>query len=299
MVIKKDVKKFFVWDLNSILKIVSIIFILSLTVGVFVLMDRKDGDAQNVITVTGHGDVNVKPDTTKFTISASGSSKDIKTSQEIVNKKIKDAIVVLKKVGVLEKDIKTLQLDTYPKYSSRTTSCAGVSSGVKNVTVASAVRGKSGVATPVAAPTIEPASSCVNQTSEVVGYDTRQSLEVKITNIDKNPMLAELAISAVGKLGVETSGLTSFVDNTDQLKSLARAQAVKQAKEKANDIAKALGVELGDITSFSENSSDNIYPYAMRSAKFGMGVSDSAEVSSIPTGESKISTDVVITYSLE
>lgn len=295
MVIKKDVKKIFVWDLNSILKIVSIVFILSLTVGVFVLMNKEESAVgQNVITVTGHGDVNVKPDTTKFTISASGSAKDVKTSQEIVSKKIKDAIVALKKAGVLDKDIKTLQLDTYPKYSSRTTSCV---SNVKVPAGVSSTRNK-GVAVSTIEPAMVKAPDCTNQTSEIVGYDTRQSLEIKISNIDKNPMMAEKAIAAVGKIGVETSGLNNFVDNTEELKSIARTKAVKEAKEKAEDIARALGVDLGKITSFSENSSDNIYPYAMRSAKFGMGASD-MEVSSLPTGESKITTDVVITYSLE
>ncbi len=294
MVIKKDVKKIFVWDLNSILKIVSIVFILSLTVGVFVLMNKEEGAVgQNVITVTGHGDVSVKPDTTKFTISASGSAKDVKTSQEIVSKKIKDAIVALKKAGVLDKDIKTLQLDTYPKYSSRTTSCV---SNAKAPAGVSSTKNK-GVAVSAIEPAMVKAPDCTNQTSEIVGYDTRQSLEIKISNIDKNPMMAEKAIAAVGKIGVETSGLNNFVDNTEELKSLARTKAVKEAKEKAEDIARALGVDLGKITSFSENSSD-AYPYALRSAKFGMGASD-MEVSSLPTGESKITTDVVITYSLE
>ena len=289
-------------DLNSILKVVLIIFILSVTILAITKFDNdgkgfSDQKDQSVITVSGHGEMNVKPDTTKFTISVTGSGKDIKSSQEVVNGKMKLALDILKQKGIEDKNIKTLNYDTYPKYASKSTPCGVIPMG----------SAASSVATPAIYPlppdNISGGTSggsagyvgCINNSSEIVGYETSQSIEVKITNIDKNPDLAGTLITAVGKVGVQTGGLTNFVDNLDQVKQQVRDQAVQKAKAEALNIAKSLGVRLGKVTSFSENSGGIAYPM-MLSAK-AVGSADSS-VANLPTGENKVSSDVSVSYSV-
>lgn len=302
-----ELKKFL--ELNSLLKIVSILFILSITVlsivNIFERKEHGNKEQQNTITITGHGELNVRPDTTKFTISVIESGVDIKTSQNNATTKINEAIAILKENGIAEQNIKTLNFSTYPKYSSRTISCASTGVSVP-------VKGK-GVSSPasVGAPTIAPAvvsgktgvstanikaTNCVDRISEIVGYETNQSIEVKIKDISKNPELAGILVTAVGKVGVETSGLTNYVDDMDNLKQLARELAIQKAKAQVKDLEIALGVKLGKITSFSENVGGG-YPYSMMMSAKTVGASDSA-VANLPVGENTVTSDVSITYSI-
>lgn len=314
MVIKKDVKENFEFknllELNSLLKIVSILFILSITVLAIVnIFERKEKgiNEQNVIVVTGRGELNVKPDTTKFTISVTESGKDIKSSQDSATNKINAAIVILKQNGVLDKNIKTLNFNTYPKYGTRTANCSVSSPSAPSVAPVSASTKTKAVAIAVPPTAVSSSktvsgkttiiSNCVDKTSEIVGYETNQSIEVKITDINSNPNLAGILVSAVGKVGVQTSGLTNYVDDLDKTKQIVRELAIQKAKVQAQEIAKALGVKLVKITSFTENSGGGAYPYAMMSSK--MVGAESFDSVSLPVGEDKITSDVSVTYSIK
>ncbi|MEI6042178.1 MAG: SIMPL domain-containing protein [bacterium] len=328
MAIKKDVnevigmKKFL--ELNSLLKIVSILFILSITVLATVnIFERKEGDSknQNQIVVSGHSEINVAPDTTKFTISATESGKDIKSSQDAVTRKINDAILILKQNGVLDKNIKTANFNTYPRYSSRTAACGttvpstsgAVSVGGKGVqssvvapssltslktpsiaTGSAAVNGKAVVSSKA----ISVPNNCLDKTTEIIGYDTNQSIEVKLVDITRNPSLAGTLVTAIGRVGVQVSDITSYLDSLDKVKETVRDQAIKKAKVQAEIIAGSLGIKLGKITSFSENSGGgSLYP--MMSYKMSSVSADTATGASLPVGEDKISSDVSITYNIK
>jgi uncharacterized protein YggE len=162
-----------------------------------------------------------------------------------------------------------------------------VKNSVKSTVVSKASSTKVAVAAPV----------CTEKTSEIVGYETNQSIEVKITDISKNPDLAGILIVTVGALGVQTSDVTNFVDNMELSKQDAREQAIQKAKIQAAEIAKSLGVRLGKITSFSENTNGG-YPYPMMMSAKSVEATDSAPVN-LPAGENKITSDVTITYSIK
>jgi uncharacterized protein YggE len=328
MAIKKDITKTNestkILELNSLLKIVSILFILSLTVlTVYYISGEKRGKMadQNLIVVSGHGEMNVKPDTTKFTISVTESGRDVKSSQEATTNKINAAIVILKQNGVLDKNIKTLNFNTYPKYSSKTSACAtepvviknkatsvsntkgaATSTAVKSAAPVAATKvagGKAGVTIAPVLSSVTNPSPCVERTSEIVGYETTQSIEVKITDISRNPDLAGVVVSAVGKVGVQTSEVTNFVDNLDKTKQIVRDQAIQKARVQAEDIARSLGVKLGKVTSFSENSNGGYpYPMMMSSKMAEMAETADSAVANLPVGENKITSDVNVTYSI-
>ena len=328
MAIKKDLKEKATKDfdefkkhhkLGAVLKIALILFILSITASAITnIFDRGEGkmESQNAITVSGHSEMSVSPDTTKFTISVTEEGKDIKSSQEAATNKINSAIAILKQNGVLDKNIKTVNYNTYPKYSTRVAPCgvpvpmpAGVTSVNKGkaVTAANTSSAKApstmsvsrGVASPAIAP-LPPSSvstsPCTDRTSQIVGYETNQSIEVKITDISKNPDLAGTLISAVGKVGVEASGLMSYVDNLDFIKQNLRDQAIQKAKVQAEDIAKSLDVRLGKVTSFSENSGGG-YPIGIMMSAKAMAPADSA-IPNLPVGENLITSDVSVSYSI-
>lgn len=91
------------------------------------------------------------------------------------------------------------------------------------------------------------------------GYRVSQNLSIKIRDLSK---IGDILAKA-GELGSnEIYGVTFNVDDPTELESQARDEAISDAKDKADALARQLGVRLGRIVSFSE---DGYVPTAMRS----------------------------------
>ena len=73
------------------------------------------GNAQNTITVSGEGKVDAKPDLATVSVTIRENAKTTKEAQDKVAKKWAMASVEIKKL-VDDKDIKTNNYQTYPKY---------------------------------------------------------------------------------------------------------------------------------------------------------------------------------------
>jgi uncharacterized protein YggE len=110
------------------------------------------------------------------------------------------------------------------------------------------------------------------------GYRVSQSLSVKVRDLSKiGDVLADS-----GELGSnEIHGVTFDVDDPSALEAEAREEAIKDAKEKADILAKSLGVNVVRIVSFYEEG-DSVPPSALyRSAvdeAVGMGAGISPDV---------------------
>ena len=89
---------------------------------------------------------------------------------------------------------------------------------------------------------------------------------MKIKDID----LASELIVKVGVLGVSyISGLQFVIDEDKDFQEEARDLAIQDAKEKASKRAKSLGVKLGDLVSFYEESNGG-YPQPMYAESFSL-----------------------------
>jgi uncharacterized protein YggE len=88
------------------------------------------------------------------------------------------------------------------------------------------------------------------------------------------------------------TGLNFSIADTSALVSEARIRAFDAAKAKAEAMAKAAGVELGEIISVSE-SSQNAQPYPM--ARVAM---DAMAAAPVQAGTQDITVDVSIVYAL-
>ncbi|MBI4122222.1 MAG: SIMPL domain-containing protein [Parcubacteria group bacterium] len=109
----------------------------------------------------------------------------------------------------------------------------------------------------------------------LIGYEVRQSLSIKIRNIDKSGAV----ITVAGQNGVnEVSGLTFTIDDPQALQDEAREEALVNAREKAARLSRILGVRLGKIVSFSESAGgvNDPRPYYLEKAM------DSAQNGSVP-----------------
>ena len=70
--------------------------------------------------VQGTGKVTVAPDIAKIDIGISESGTNLKAVQDSVNKKSQDLVAQFKKLGMEEKDIKTISYSVYPQYDYTT-----------------------------------------------------------------------------------------------------------------------------------------------------------------------------------
>ncbi len=216
--------------------------------------------ATNTIVVTGEGESYANPDIASINFTVRDDAKTVKEAQDTVESKMNADIDYLKKAGVAEKDIKLENNSFYPKYDYA--NCYGYNCPVKSPTV--------------------------------TGYEVTRSVSVKIRDIDSSGKIVE----GLANLGVtELNGPTFMVDDEDAVKEEARANAIANAKDKADKLAKELGVTIVRIVSFSENGGG--YPYPMYSKMdSAMGAEANQAAPNLPTGENKYSSSVSITFEI-
>lgn len=225
----------------------------------------KDTPIMNVISVNGKGESVTIPDIAAFSFSVNETAKTVKDAQARATDKINEALRVVKENGVAEKDIKTLSYSINPHYE--------YTQGVCSQYV------------------------CPPGKSVLTGYDVNQTIEVKIRDLTKAGELFD----SIGSAGIQTvNGLSFSIDNIESVKAVARAEAIKDAKTKAEKIAKDLGVKLVKITSFYDSSND-MYAYGRGGVEMADTSFISAKVASapaVPTGEQKVTANVTITYEI-
>jgi len=289
-------------ELNSFLKIAGSVAIGVLTLFLLVktinevktystIGENPLNSIQNVISVSGKSDMDVKPDVTTFSWSVESDGKTIDEAQSNAATINNKAIEFVKGKGIKEADIKTLGLNTYPKYETSYKGCvtpqsggAGVSTGGFEGTVSSAV----------AMPTIMP--PC-NSESVISGYTTSLSVQVKVRDIDKNEKLVSELVGGLGSIGVKASTPTNTIDDIEAYKRVVRNEAIIKARQEAEVLAKALGVKLVKITSFNENGGG--YPYAMDYVSARPMMEKASVAPELPTGTNKVSSEVNITYQIK
>jgi uncharacterized protein YggE len=83
------------------------------------------------------------------------------------------------------------------------------------------------------------------------GYSARNSLSVRITDLDRAPAILDAASRAGAN---EVHGPSLSRSNREDLEARALKDAVANARKQAEALADAAGVSLGDVTAISEQS---------------------------------------------
>lgn len=129
--------------------------------------------------------------------------------------------------------------------------------------------------------------------NRIVGYNVNVNLSVTVRNIDSVNEILDKATS----LGANSVGGIQFTVAEDKLKELnkeARLKAIKEAKEKAEELAKLSGMTLGKIVNIQEGvTRDYPRPMMMKSDMAGAGLGGGAEVQ---PGSTDISSTVTLFY---
>jgi len=222
--------------------------------------------ATNTITVSGQGEVFAVPDRATFSVTVREEGDDVAAAQDKATAKINAIVDYLKSAGVEEKDIKTASYNVNPKYEWEQKPC--LANGI-----------------------------CPQGNQKLIGFEVWQTLEVKVQDPKK---AGELLTGVGGKGASEVSSLSFTIEDEDQLKSDAREQAITEAKEKADALAKQLGVSVVRVVGFYEDSYGGPVPYAYGKGGVAMDAmaSERAVAPSLPAGENKITSNVSVTYEI-
>ena len=239
------------------------LFLATKTITEIVSWSKEEAYPTKTITMTAEGEALAVADIASFTFSVSEEGTTSDEAQKKASEKINKALEYFKANAVEEKDIKTEDYSIYPKYENvvpcRMFDC----------------------------PVSEP---------KIIGYTVNQSIRIKIRDAENtSKFLEELTKFKINNI----SGISFTIDDTDALYELAQKDAIAKAEVKAQTLAKELGVKLGDVVSFSEDSG----PY---NPAYGMGGDAMMETSmkssvapEIPKGENKYTARVYVTYELK
>lgn len=262
--IKQDSKQSF-YGMASVFLIVLALFVGMKTVSEFRAY-KFIGSGEipgKTLVVSGEGEVSASPDLARINVSVQVEKKTAKEAQAEATKKSDAVIAYLKTAGVADKDIKTTNYSVYPQYDYTQQACTQF--------------------------------ACPPGRQVLRGYQVDQGIEIKVRDLD-----------SVGKIleGVTTAGATNIsgpnfgFDDDNKLQNDAREKAITDAKQKAEVLAKQLGVRIVGIASFSENGNSPMY-YAKDAMGMGGAVAQSApSAPTLPTGENKVTSNVTITYEI-
>ena len=223
--------------------------------------------ASNTISVSGEGEVFAPPDIANISFTVRESAQKVSDAQDKVSVKVKAALAGVRKLSVADKDIKTENYSSYPKYEWQQKSIMCITT-----------------------PCPQPPGKQV-----IVGYEVSQTVTIKVRDLEKVNAL----VDGLAKAGVtEMQGPSFAIDDEDGLKAEARKIAIDKARAKAEVLAKDLGVSLVRIVSFSEGGYYPMYARTM-SASMEKGVGGGGVVApEIPKGENKITSSVTVTYEI-
>lgn len=216
-----------------------------------------------MISVRGEGEVLAKPDIGRFTFAVVSEAADAASAQQQSASAANDIIAYLEGLGVNADDIKTTAYNLNPQYRYESRNC---------------VVGQ----------------SCPPGERILDGYEVNQTLSVKVRDLD---MAGDL-IAGVGERGATNiSGLQFTIDDESELAAQARAAAIADAQEKADQLVADLGVRIVRMTGFYE---EYMYPqpygYGGDMMERSMMSADDGGAPSLPTGENEITRTVNITY---
>jgi hypothetical protein len=280
-ILEENRKRFF-----QMLFVFMIIFSVYFAVKVFSELKKDSllGESATPATIsfTGHGEVTATPDIANVYFTISKDAQTVSVAQAGVATIEKSALDILKAKGVSDKDIQTTDASFNPKYEYKQAACPIA----PPIPLNGSVSGSTAIASPV---------YCDPGKQVLIGYTASESITVKIRNTDTVGDIMQ----SLGTTGVtDLSGPNFTIDNPDALQVQARKLAIDDAKAKAQVLAKDLGVSLGKIESFEDNSTGPIV-YNTEAKVMSVASVPVAVPAVIPKGQNTITSDVTIIYEIK
>ena len=178
-------------------------------------------------SVSGEGKAVVIPDIAQFSFTViTEGGVDLAALQAENTDKVNDAIKFIKSEGVEDADIKTQNYSVSPRYQYFDCSPRVLLNTF---------------------PSTDDTRPC--PPPEIVGYTINQTVSIKVRNFEK---IGSLLSGVVQNGANSVYGPRFTIDDPTEIENKARANAIENAKQKADAVAKAGGFRLGRILGISE-----------------------------------------------
>jgi uncharacterized protein len=251
----------------KILMVVAIIFILVLMIYTFVAIQNKSKETKyiGISSSSSNNTINVSETSVAYavpneatmtftTISKGSSINDVLT---LSNNSANSVLDFLKRQGITGSDAQISDFNIYPQYQWQT---ANLDTSVYPI-------GK----------------------RIVSAYQATQSIKVNVKDTTQTGNIIQGALAAGAS---QVSSITLVVADEESYKQQARDAAIVLAKARATEIAKGLGVKLGDAVGYTES-------YVSAYDNSSAATTGTGTALQISTGESKIQATVNISYQIK
>ena len=216
------------------------------------------------VSVSGHGQVNVPPDTASVSIGIDVIQPTLPEAQAQATAQATAVIEALKAAGIADEDIQTAFF---------------------NVTILRDYGADAAVSTTSESENAGP--------TQITGFEILHQLQVTVRDTD---MLGELLDEAVAAGANSINGVTFYVDDQTAAASDARRLAVEDARTKAEELAATAGLTLGPVISIAEGTFSPVPPPMPAGAGVDMAMAEAAVP--VQPGSSTVAVDVSMTFQL-
>lgn len=223
------------------------------------------------ITVSGMAERKVVPDEAHITVNLNAQDKEMATARKVHQEKLAKLMDLVKKADIEERKVRTQSANIQPVYTYRND-------------------GKG------------------NSQRVFEGYRVQTNLDITVGDTAKLGGLMDAISSAGFEQGANTEwgNLISVyytLSDPDKLRDEMLAQAIANAKTKAESMADAAGAKLGNVYQINENGTPQFQPVMALAARAPMmamakDAAGSAEMAP-PSGEQQIQSNVTVTYELK
>lgn len=209
------------------------------------------------ITVSGSGTVFADPDNASVRLGAEAQAPNAAAAQQEVNKIVATTIAAIKKLGIPDKNIATAGINLNPVYSDQR-----------------AVNSKP-------------------ETPRIVAFRASNTVRVRTEDLSKIGPIIDAGIQS----GANTiAGLDFSLRNDTKQREEALDIAAKEAKSKADAIARALGIQIFGVLEVNEGGV-SIYQPRMEMAQYSM----KADFASTPvqSGQVQVQASLTVKYKIQ
>lgn len=221
---------------------------------------NKPTNVRDTFNMGGHGELSAIPDIALVNAGLETTLKNVGDAQRENTEKMNAFLKKVGSIGIKDTDRKTTSYSIYPKYDY--------------------LKDENG-----------------NFGKQIIsGYTVNNQVQLKVRDLSR----VSDVLNTLGEFGLNQVGGFSFsIDDDKELKQQALELAIKNARAKAERLAKTAGIRLGRMVSFSESSpSYPPAPYRMYE-KAGVAMDSAAPMApTVEKGSQMVEVDIQATYEL-
>ena len=173
---------------------------------------RAETSAERQIQVSGEGRVEVSPDLAVITLGVTKEANEASEAMALVSEDMSAVVQELRAVGIAAKDLQTQQISLHPVWSN-----GGLSSG--------------------------------SDQRRITGFSASNTVNLRVRDLDQ---LGEVLDRVLRAGANQFQGLRFDVADQAELQDQMRANAVADARHKAQILAEVAGVTLGPVRSITD-----------------------------------------------